>query len=256
MRGLRARLSAKRGLLNGYLMLPSAAVAEFYARQGFDMVTVDLQHGLQDYASALSILQALGACDVLPMVRIPWLDPGLIMKLLDAGAMGVTCPMVNTAEDARRLVTYAHYPPEGERSLGPIRASAVYGESYAQEANHSIATLAMIETREGLANVEAIAATDGLTGLYIGPGDLALALGRPSYQDRFDVQVEAAVAEIVAASRRHGRFVGTFAATPERAHVLVRQGFDFVTLNTDVAALQAQAAAWVSSFRRLEAGAK
>ena len=119
--GLKSLLRAKTGLLNGYCMLPCAVSVEIYARQGFDLVTIDLQHGLIGYDTALPLIQALTACDVVPMVRIPWLEPGIIMKLLDAGALGVTCPMINTAEQAEALVAYASYPPRGVRSLGPIR---------------------------------------------------------------------------------------------------------------------------------------
>jgi 4-hydroxy-2-oxoheptanedioate aldolase len=249
--GLRARLAKGRGLLNGYCMLPCAFAAEVYARQGFDLVTVDLQHGLSDYSSMLSMLQAITACDVVPMVRVPWLEPGIIMKALDAGALGITCPMIGTAEDAERLVRYASYPPRGERSLGPIRASAIYGPSYAKDANGIVATIAMIETASGVANVDAIARVEGLTGIYVGPGDLAASLGRPAFPDRFDEVVDGAVEKILTACRTHGLVSGTFAATPERARDLVARGFDFVTLNTDVSALQSQAAAWVSAYRSM-----
>ncbi len=249
--GLAALAEESGPLLNGYCMLPSAAAVEFYARQGFDLVTVDMQHGLHDYSTTVAALQGLTAIDVVPMVRVPWLEPSVIMKVLDAGAMGVTCPMINSADDAHRLVSYAHYPPLGERSLGPIRAAAIHGADYVRATAGRVATLAMIETAQGLAEVDAIAAVPGLTGLYIGPGDLALALGRPSHLDRFDDVVGAAIDTIKRACRREGKLVGTFAPTPERAHALAQDGFDIVTLNTDVAALQTQAAAWVSKYRTL-----
>lgn len=254
LRGLRQRLAHKRALLSGYCMIPSAFAAEVYARQGFDVVCIDLQHGLIDYAAAVPMLQALTACDAMAMVRVPWLEPGLIGKVLDAGALGVVCPMIGTAEQAERLVRYASYPPRGERSLGPIRAAVVHGPGYARQANAAIATLAMIETAEGVENVEAIAAVPGLTGLYVGPGDLSLSLGHAPRIDGFDPAVDRAVERILAACRRHGLIAGTFAPAPQRAHELVRRGFDLVTLNTDVKALELQAKAWIDGYRALDAG--
>jgi len=251
LRGLRQRLAEKPVLISGYCMIPSAFAAEIYARQGFDVVCIDLQHGLIDYGTALPMLQALSACDALPMVRVPWLEPGLIMKVLDAGALGVVCPMIGTAQQAEQLVRYASYPPRGERSMGPIRAAAVYGAGYARAANATVATLAMIETAEGMENVEAIAAVPGLTGLYVGPGDLALALGHEPRLDGFAPAVDRAVERILAACRRHGLIAGTFAPTPQRAHELARRGFSFVTLNTDVKALELQVKGWIDGYRAL-----
>ncbi|MBL8699160.1 MAG: 2,4-dihydroxyhept-2-ene-1,7-dioic acid aldolase [Alphaproteobacteria bacterium] len=250
--GLRQRLAGRRALVNGYCMMPGAFSGEVYARQGFDVVTLDLQHGLIEYADAVRMLQALTACDVVPMVRVPWLDPAIIMKVLDAGALGVTCPMIGTAEQADRLVRYVRYPPRGERSLGPIRAGLIHGPGYAAAAAESVSAMAMIETAEGVENVEAIAAVPGLTGIYIGPGDLSLSLGRPARLDAFDPVVDRAVERILAACRARGLIAGIFAPTPARADELVRRGFTFVTLNTDVKALETQARQWVDEYRTLE----
>ncbi|MCO5089636.1 aldolase/citrate lyase family protein [Bosea sp. (in: a-proteobacteria)] len=244
-------LDAGKTVLNGYCMIADPFVAEAFARQGFDAVTIDLQHGLADYASALRMLQAMTSCDVVPLVRVPGLDPGLMMKLLDAGALGITCPMISSAAAAEQFVRSTSYPPLGERSLGPIRAGLIYGRDYAGQANAAIARLAMIETAAGLENVEAIAAVPGLTGLYIGPGDLSLALGRPSRYDGFDPIVEKAVERILAACRANNIIAGTFAPTAERANELRRLGFRFITLNTDIAALQQQAKVWVDGYRKL-----
>lgn len=252
LRGLRQRLAHKRVLLSGYCMIPSAFAAEVYARQGFDVVCIDLQHGLVDYASAVPMLQALTGCDAMPMVRVPWLDPGLIMKVLDAGALGVICPMIGTAQQAEQLVRFASYPPRGERSMGPIRAAVVHGPGYARVANASVGTLAMIETAEGVENVEAIAAVPGLTGIYVGPGDLSLALGHPPRLDGFEPPVDRAVDRILAACRRHGLIAGTFAPVPQRARELARRGFNFITLNTDVKALELQVKGWIDAYRALE----
>ena len=107
-------------------IVDNAVIAEVTGKAGFDSVTIDLQHGLNDYQVALAMLQALAASDSTPMARVPWLEPGIIMKLLDAGALGIICPMVNTRADAERLVHYAKYAPAGTRSFGPTRAMLVH----------------------------------------------------------------------------------------------------------------------------------
>src|SRR5258708_4749384 len=122
-------------VLSSYISMPGAFTAELYARQGWDAVTLDLQHGLIGYDSAVAILQAIAAVDVVPLVRLPWLDPSAIMKMLDAGVLGLVCPMINTAAEAELLVRYAKYPPRGERSLGPLRAAMLDGDGYAGGAN-------------------------------------------------------------------------------------------------------------------------
>jgi 4-hydroxy-2-oxoheptanedioate aldolase len=251
--GFRERLAAKGYLLNGYCAMPGAFSAELYAGHGWDAVTLDLQHGIIGYESAVAMLQAIRASGVLPLVRLPWLDPGLIMKMLDSGALGVTCPMVNDADAAERLVRYAKYPPRGERSMGPIRAAAIYGADYPERANQTTSVLAMIETSEAVANIDAITAVDGLDGVYIGPADLAVSMGKPVRLDAPDPAVEAAIAHVLERVTAKGLVCGIFAPTPERAWALVKQGFCFVTLSSDARALLAQTAAWVSGFRALAA---
>ena len=158
---LRDTWGAGQGAVNAWLSTPSPVTAEITGKAGFDSVTVDLQHGLNDYQVALFMLQALATSDSTPMARVPWLEPGIIMKLLDAGALGIICPMINTREDAERLVHYANYAPVGTRSFGPTRAVIAYGADYASRANDVVVTFAMVETTEALANVEAIASTPG-----------------------------------------------------------------------------------------------
>ena len=165
------------GAVNAWLAIPSPVTAEIAAMQDFDSVTVDLQHGLNDYQIALSMLQAISTSDKTALVRVPWNEPGIIMKLLDAGALGVICPMINTRADAEAFVCACRYTPEGYRSAGPTRAMLVHGADYIAKANDAVVTLAMIETKEALDNVAEIVATPGLTGIYVGPSDLSLSLG-------------------------------------------------------------------------------
>ena len=124
------------------------------------------------------MLQAMRASGVVPMARVPWLEPGIIMKALDAGAFGIICPMENNAQQAAEFVSYMRYPPLGQRSFGPTRVSFAAGACYGAHANNEMLAFAMIETAEGMANLSSIAATPGLDGLYVGPADLMLGLAQ------------------------------------------------------------------------------
>ena len=124
--------------VNGWLAIANSFSAETMAQQGWDSLTVDLQHGMVDYQSMIPMLQAISTTETVPIVRVPWLEPGILMKVLDAGAYAVICPMVNTREDAQRLVAYTHYAPQGTRSFGPIRATLYGGADYFQHANRTI----------------------------------------------------------------------------------------------------------------------
>jgi len=166
--------AAGQPALNGWCSIGNPFTAEIMAAAGYDSVTVDMQHGALDYASVLPMFQAMRGSGVVPMARVPWLDPGQIMKALDAGALGIICPMVNSRDEAEEFVRYMRYPPLGQRSFGPTRANIAYGGYAVTEANEQVLALAMIETAEGMANLEEIAATPGLDGIYVGPADLTL----------------------------------------------------------------------------------
>ena len=182
---------AGKAVVNGWLAIPNAFSAEMYAQAGWDSVTVDMQHGVQDYLSCVACFQGMQrAPDVLPMVRVPWNEPGIVGKVLDAGAYGVICPMVNTEAEARALVQYCKYPPKGTRSNGPIRA-ALYGEagSYQATANDDILVIPMIETQTALDNLEAILDVPGIDAIYVGPSDLGLSLGMAPKLDREEPEI-------------------------------------------------------------------
>src|ERR1700722_491824 len=174
---LQSLMSKDLPALNGWLCLPASFSAEIMAGQGWDSLTIDLQHGLIDYQVAVGMLQAISSGRATPLVRVPWLDPAIIMKVLDAGAYGVICPLINSASEARQFVAACHYPPGGTRSCGPIRASIYAGPDYVANANRTIITMAMIETRAGLDNLDSILSVEGLDAIYVGPADLSIALG-------------------------------------------------------------------------------
>lgn len=221
-------------IINGWLAIPSSYSAEILGYQGYDAVTVDLQHGMIDFASALAMLQALSATPAVPLVRVADNDPAQIMRMLDAGAYGIICPMISTPEEARRFVAACRYPPLGNRSFGPARGLLYGGADYPQHANDEILTLAMIETREGLANLDAILATEGLDGVFIGPNDLSLTLTGSASAESRHPEMLAAVELVVSRCRQQQKIAGIFCTSGEAAARRIREGFQFVTPANDV----------------------
>ncbi len=223
-----------KAAINTWLSTPNAVTAEITSKADVDAVTVDLQHGLNDYLSALSVFQAISASDATPMARPPWLEPGIIMKLLDAGALGIICPMINTPEDAENFIRYTHYAPRGTRSFGPTRAAMAYGADYWSKANDTVVTLAMIETVEALENFEQIVKTPDLTGVYIGPSDLSLSMGETPKLDHDAPAVLDAISHIRETAHAAGLKAGVHCVAPSYARSMIEQGFDLVTVSSDV----------------------
>jgi 4-hydroxy-2-oxoheptanedioate aldolase len=162
-----------------WLTIPGAYSAEIVAHQGFDWACVDMQHGTIDYQVAVTMLLALSTTDTMPFVRVPWNEPGIIGKVLDAGAMGVIIPMTNTVEEARAAIAACRYPPAGSRSYGPGRVTLYAGADYFDHANDEIAVIPMIETRQALDDLDAILALPGIDAVYFGPSDMSISLGMP-----------------------------------------------------------------------------
>src|SRR5438105_10986740 len=204
-------------VLNGWLAIANAYSAETVAHQGFDAVTIDLQHGAVDYPAAVGMLQAISTTAAVPMVRVPWNEPILTAKLLDAGAYGVICPMINSKAQAEALVNVCRYPPRGSRSFGPNRAVLYGGADYWQHADEEILLFAMVETREALANLDAIVSVDGLDGVYVGPSDLSLSMGKTPTLDPQDPEVLAAIKAICAGTRKCGKIAGVHPDGPKTA---------------------------------------
>lgn len=231
---LKQLIQEQSAIINGWLAIPSGYSAEIVGHQGYDAVTVDLQHGMIDFASALSMLQALSATPTVPLVRVQDNNPAQIMRMLDAGAYGIICPMISTAEQAAQFVAACRYPPYGVRSFGPARGLLYGGADYPQHANQEILTLAMIETREGLANLDAILATDGLDGVFIGPNDLSLTLTGSASAESQHPDMLAAVERVVSRCREQQKLAGIFCTSGDAARLRIEQGFQFVTPANDV----------------------
>ena len=228
---LKQKMLAGEGTTNGWCAFGSSYSAEILGHAGFDSVTVDMQHGMFDFNAVLPMLQALSATPTVPIVRVPWNDTAIIMHVLDAGAYGIICPMVNNRADAERLVAACRYAPVGMRSYGPARGLLFGGADYPDHANDEIVVLAMIETLDGIKNLDEILATRGLDGVYIGPNDLALVLGARVGSDLSDKRCIDAIAHILARAQAHNKLAGIFCASGAVGAIRRKQGFTMVTLS-------------------------
>jgi 4-hydroxy-2-oxoheptanedioate aldolase len=241
--------------VNGWLAIPNSFATETMAHQGWDTLTVDMQHGVVDYQAMVTMLQAVSTTDTVPVVRVPWLEPASLMKALDAGAYGVICPMVNTREDAQKLVAWTHYAPRGTRSFGPVRATLYGGADYAQHANDTIVTFAMIETAQALDNLDSILSVEGLDAVYIGPSDLSISLGCKPAMDDLDPKAAQAVDHILARAKAHGLVAGIHNTAPESALKRIAKGFQFVTVSSDARLIAAGAQQVMATMRAGQAAA-
>lgn len=219
-----------------WLMVPCALSAEILAKCGYDWVLVDMQHGCMDYETAVDMIRAIDLSGATPMVRVPWNEPGIIGRMLDAGAMAIVAPMIEGVEDAKRLVQACRYPPAGRRSLGPIRVGARDGAGYVMTANEWIAVIPMIETASALEAVEEIAAVEGVDALFVGPFDLSFALGLPPGDNDGKPAFDAAITRINAAARAQGIATAVL-STPVIGQLRAKQGFQMISVITDAQAI-------------------
>jgi 4-hydroxy-2-oxoheptanedioate aldolase len=236
-------------VLNGWCQIPHSLSTEVMCHQGWDSVTVDLQHSGVSEAEAITMLQAISTTDVVPMVRTPWNEPGVIMRLLDAGAYGIICPMINNRADAEEFVSACKYPPTGIRSNGPYRALMYGGNDYQAHANDEIVTLAMIETQEAMANLKEIVDTPGLDGVYIGPSDLAMSHGRPPELDHFEGPIVPLIARVREEAHAAGKVAGLHGASAKYAIRMINEGFNLVTPTSDIRLVATGAAKMVTDIK-------
>ena len=219
--------------INGWCAIPSPYLAEIMAHEDFDSVTVDVQHGMIHFETALGMFQAISTTDATPLARAPWNEPGILMKLLDAGAWGIICPMINSREECEAFVGACHYPPDGYRSLSAVRAGLYGGPDYRQKSNSTILTIAMIETRKALDNLKEIVTVPGLDAVFIGPNDLAFSMGYEPKPEPNDPEVVEAIATILEESHKAGIKAGIHVFKGEDVKVRANEGFDFVSLSND-----------------------
>lgn len=242
--------AAGAGAIGAWCGIPAPFIAEIMATSGFDYVCIDTQHGLIDYAGMLSMLHAMARAPITPIVRVPANDWAAIGKALDAGAEGVVVPMVNSRAEAEAAVAACKYAPLGTRSVGPTRASLSVTGSYA-EVNERIMCFAMIETAHALARAEEICATPGLSGIYIGPSDLALSLGVEPNGGVEPGPLQEAMVRILKACQAAGIIAGTHSAGGDAARRLLDLGFAMASLGGDTAMLRRGIAAELAAVRTL-----
>lgn len=233
---LRTQLRNGRVTLGAWCMLPDALATEAIAGLGFDWVCIDLQHGGMDLETAVHMIRAADLAGVTPVVRVPWNEPGIIGRVLDAGALGLIVPMIEDAAGARAVVDAARYPPVGRRSFGPTRVGLRDGPGYFADADQRIAVIPMIETRGALDQVDAILAVDGVDAVFIGPYDLSVALGLPPGENDGEPAFDAALTRVVDACRRAGRGAAILSGGARGAR-RVEQGFTMVSVAGDVPGL-------------------
>ncbi len=241
---------AGQPVMTGWCGSADPYVAEVMARGGFDALILDMQHGMgigPDRAAAW--LQVVGQADATPIVRIPWNEPAFVQWVLDAGAMGVIVPMVNNLEDARKAIGACRYPPLGYRSHGPNRARYVHGADYFSRANEEVICLLMMETVEGIENLDEIARLPGADGYYIGPTDLAMSMGLPPHFDVKDPRHVAAVQKVVDVAKAHGQHAGMHVGSVEEGVRRWKQGFALVPVCIDMSILAAGISRNLSEFR-------
>src|ERR1700739_414369 len=233
----------------GWLSVSHGFTAEVMARQGFDALCVDLQHGTSEMKDGARMLPALSQTATGPVVRVPCNEPAAIMKALDLGAYGIIVPLVNTAEEAAKAVAACRYPPGGMRSSGAVRAMHYGGPDYGAHANDEIVVMAMIETKEGIANLDAICATPGLDAVYIGPADLSFALGLAPRGDNPDPLHLATCDKIREAAHKQGIKCVMHCASAAFAAGAVKRGFDMVMLTSDLSCMIAGARAQLDELK-------
>ena len=231
---LKELFKAGKPIINSWLAVPSSFSTEVMANQGWDSLTIDMQHGLIDYPNAATMLQAISTTETTPIARVNWNEPGQIMKILDAGCYGIICPMVSNREEAEKFVKACLYPPKGYRSFGPIRASIYGGNDYAKYADNEILKLAMIETKESLEKLDEILETPNLDGIYIGPADLSLALGEePGFDKAENTKAYKEILRILESAKKRNLLAGIHNGTAEYAQKMINIGFNLVTVGSD-----------------------
>lgn len=244
---LAARLRAGETVYSGWCTLASPLAAETIAREGFTAVALDAQHGLWDIAALVAGISALHHAGAAAIVRAPLDDFAMVSRALDFGAEAIIAPMINSASDARRFANAAKFPPVGERSYGPQRAMVLQGLSaaaeYLHQANANTLTLAMIETPAALNEVDDIAATDGIDALFVGPYDLSTSLSAGVAQNLDAPEVNRAIDIICAAAQKADKIPGIYCRDAARALAMVKRGFKFIAIGSDLNLLREGTAA-------------
>jgi 4-hydroxy-2-oxoheptanedioate aldolase len=219
--------------IGGWLTVNSSFSAEVMANCGFDWLCIDMQHGLIDFGDAIPMIQAISTTDCVPLVRVPWNEPYQIMQVLDAGAYGVIVPLINNRQDAEKAVAACKYPPDGNRSSGAARAAFSWGENYKDFANDEVLCIVMIETQEALNNLDEILSTPGVDAAYIGPSDLAYAIGIEPTGDNKSKKHHSAIMKIFEACKKNNVVPGIHTHSLEFSKKYKDVGFKMIMIGAE-----------------------
>ncbi len=230
---LKRRLREGSVCFGTFLTIGNSDVPDMLKHLGFEWFVFDMEHSYISFEMVKEMEQAISDKDLCPFVRIGEIDQYLVKRALDAGSQGLIVPLVNSAEEARRVVEFAMYPPRGVRGAGPGRASSYGFEfgDYVRHANDELLIGVQIETKQALQNVESIVSVEGVDIGFAGPSDLTMSHGL--YDDRSNPTVLAALSKVVDACRAAGKIPGTLAATPEEVKKFKDMGFKFISLGSD-----------------------
>jgi 4-hydroxy-2-oxoheptanedioate aldolase len=239
---VKAKLKRGEPALGAWLNLPSVAVARIMARLGLDWLLVDMEHSAQNPALMAEMVATIAdAGTSAPFVRVPALSVEWFKWALDAGAWGIVVPMVNNREEAQRVVEYMKYPPSGLRSIGGAFGPYSFGltswPDYARLANDEIMVAIQIESREALENLDAIFSVPGIDVAFVGPNDLHAQLGLTPSNDGAEPEFLEALARIQESARKHQIATGIFSSEGEAAAARVHQGFQMVSVTSDISGL-------------------
>ena len=244
-RTLKSMLEMGRAALGGWCAIPSPFVAEVMGAAGYDWMCLDMQHGLIDYERGVGMLQALDISGTPTLVRVPWNESGIIMRMLDAGAVGVIVPMVNDGEEARRAADACRYPPHGSRSWGPIRAGMRPGFD-TTSSDEDMLCVVMVETMEACERIDEIVRTPGVDAVFIGPQDLRLS---QKATDASAATIEPLIDRVQEACRQHDVAVGIFCGSVEDAAAARARGLQLLAVGSDSRMLAAAARASLDALR-------
>jgi 4-hydroxy-2-oxoheptanedioate aldolase len=249
---LSAGLAAKGPLFAAWVGMNEAAVAEALARESFDTVVLDMQHGALDFPGASQAILSVALAGKPTIVRAPVGDFALASRLLDAGAAGLIAPMINSRDDARRLVAFTKFPPLGERSWGPravLPLSGLEAPAYLAAANGLTQTIAMIETRAALDALDDILGVEGIDGVFVGPSDLSIALSEGRGVEPRGKALLAASQRILARVKAHGKYAAMFCFDGADAAAMAALGYRLCSISSDQTLLRAAAAAELAAAR-------
>jgi len=251
--GLSARIRAGGAVVTAWVGINDPAIPEQLARDGYDSVMLDMQHGAIDLAGAMRGIGAAALAGKPAIVRIPVGEFATASRVIDAGAAAVIAPMINSADDARRFAGFMKFPPLGQRSWGPRAAltlSGMIGPAYLHSANAITLAIAMIETREALDALDEILATPGVDGVFVGPSDLSIALNHGAVVDPHGADVDAQLTHVVARAKAHDKFASIFCFDGAQARAMIARGYQLVSASTDQLLLRTAARAELAAARQ------